>query len=87
MKTMVELPDDLYQQAEAHAAIRGVHIHDLLAEALRRLLGNAAASGSGGRVSLPIVRTREPGVLTSADVERARAEVELEEDLARARDL
>ena len=38
MKTTVELPDLLYRQAKAEAALRGRKLKDLVEEGLRRVL-------------------------------------------------
>jgi hypothetical protein len=38
MKTTVELPDDLYGQAKAEAALRGRKLKDLIEEGLRLVL-------------------------------------------------
>jgi hypothetical protein len=38
MKTTVELPDDLYRQAKAIAALRGRKLKDLVEEGLRLVL-------------------------------------------------
>ena len=38
MKTTVELPDTLYRQAKAEAALRGRKLKDLVEEGLRRVL-------------------------------------------------
>jgi len=38
MKTTVELPDTLYRQAKAEAALRGRKLKDLVGEGLRRVL-------------------------------------------------
>lgn len=38
MKTTVELPDDLYRQAKATAALRGRKLKDLIEEGLRFVL-------------------------------------------------
>ena len=38
MKTTVELPDPLYRQAKAEAALRGRKLRDLVEEGLRRVL-------------------------------------------------
>jgi hypothetical protein len=38
MKTTVELPDDLYRQAKAEAALRGRKLKDLVEEGLRLVL-------------------------------------------------
>jgi hypothetical protein len=38
MKTTVEVPDDLYRQAKAEAALRGRKLKDLIEEGLRLVL-------------------------------------------------
>jgi hypothetical protein len=38
MKTMVEVPDDLYRRAKAEAALRGRKLKDLIEEGLRLVL-------------------------------------------------
>jgi hypothetical protein len=38
MKTTIELPDELYRQAKATAALRGRKLKDLVAEGLRLVL-------------------------------------------------
>jgi len=39
MKTTLELPDDLLRRTKAAAALRGIPMRDLVAEALERELG------------------------------------------------
>jgi len=38
MKTTIEVPDDLYRQAKAEAALRGRKLKDLIEEGLRLVL-------------------------------------------------
>jgi len=38
MKTTIEVPDDLYRQAKAEAALRGLKLKDLFEEGLRLAL-------------------------------------------------
>ncbi len=40
MKTTVEMPDDLYRQAKAEAALRGRKLKDLIEEGLRLVLAS-----------------------------------------------
>lgn len=40
MKTTIELPDDLYRQAKATAALSGRKLKDLVEEGLRHILEN-----------------------------------------------
>lgn len=50
MKTTVELPDPLYRQAKAEAALRGRKLKDLVEEGLRLVL------------EAPLGATRHPGL-------------------------
>ncbi|MCC6337971.1 MAG: hypothetical protein IT380_28760 [Myxococcales bacterium] len=43
MKTTLELPDDLLRRTKAEAALRGISMRDLVAEALERQLGTRPA--------------------------------------------
>lgn len=44
MKTTIELPDDLYRQAKAEAALRGRKLKDMVEEGLRRVLQHPASA-------------------------------------------
>jgi hypothetical protein len=46
MKTTVELPDAIYRQAKAEAALRGRKLKDLIEEGLRRVLEAPTATPS-----------------------------------------
>lgn len=46
MKTTIEVPDHLYRQAKAEAALRGRKLKDLVEEGLRRVLQSPANSRS-----------------------------------------
>ena len=45
MKTTLQLPDDLYREVKATAALSGRSITSIVEESLRRFLGDRAASG------------------------------------------
>jgi len=45
MRTTIDLPDALFRRAKAEAALRGYHLKDLIADALRVALNNPAAPG------------------------------------------
>ncbi len=77
MKTTLELPDDLFREVKATAALRGMLMKQFVAEALREKL--AAASGGGG----PPPWTRFTGCMARdpemrAEVERIDRLVEAE---------
>ena len=56
MKTTLEIPDDLYQQAKVHAARENRKMKDLVTEGLRLVLGRP--SGRSHRMKKPPVRIR-----------------------------
>ena len=50
MRTTIDLPDNLLRQAKARAALRGIKLKDLVADALRAsLYGQVAESPSSGQ--------------------------------------
>ena len=57
MKTTLEIPDDLYQQAKVHAARENRKMKDIIAEGL--LLVLRQATGKPRRMLKPPVRIRE----------------------------
>ena len=48
MKTTLEIPDDLYRQTKATAALRGESLKDFVTEALKTHLERSGASGQRG---------------------------------------
>jgi len=46
MRTTIDLPDALYRQAKAEAALRGRKLRDLIEESLRQVLASHAATTS-----------------------------------------
>jgi predicted component of type VI protein secretion system len=63
MKTTVELPDDLYRQAKAEAALRGRRLKDLVEEGLRWVLQSPRAQP--GRPALQELMKKACGVVDS----------------------
>jgi hypothetical protein len=63
MKTTVEVPDDLYRQAKAEAALRGRKLRDLIEEGLRLVLG--APGKSPRRPNLADLMRRARGTIDS----------------------
>ena len=64
MKTTVELPDAIYRQAKAEAALRGRKLNDLIEEGLRLILD--APSATAARPSLAGLMEPSRGVVESA---------------------
>jgi predicted component of type VI protein secretion system len=63
MKTTVEVPDELYRQAKAEAALRGRKLRDLIEEGLRLVL--ETPRGSRRRPSLAGLMKRARGAIDS----------------------
>jgi hypothetical protein len=64
MKTTVELPDAIYRQAKAEAALRGRKLKDLIEEGLRLVLN--APPPTAERPSLAGLMRRARGVVESS---------------------
>ena len=54
MRTTVDLPDDLMKRAKIAAVRRGSTLRDLIAEALRRLLGDQASAARKRMTEAPV---------------------------------
>lgn len=80
MKTTLEIPDDLFREAKAKAALEGRTLKDLVAEGLRlRMDHNPQAKGP--RAKLPIIKSQGKRRLVIPDDIASR--LELAEDLKR----
>lgn len=82
MKTTVELPDELFRQAKAKAALEGVKLKDLIAEGLRLVLAQPAKNKKKRihRTQFPIIKSkRKDAPLTLEQVKQAMADMEEEE--------
>src|ERR1700722_9225965 len=63
MRTTVELPDDLFRQVKARAALQGRSLKDLIADALKLLLQTpkgVQSPASGRRTRFPIILPKDP---------------------------
>jgi hypothetical protein len=79
MKTTVDIPDDLFREAKARAALDGIKLKDLVTDALRLKLH--ASSSSKRRVKFPIIEG-DPNVppITAEMVDAALEQIYREED-------
>jgi hypothetical protein len=59
MKTTLEIPDDLFRQAKAKAALEGRNLKDLVADGLRAMVTGSAARSTARRVHFPVVKARQ----------------------------
>lgn len=75
MRTTFELPDDLFRQAKAYAALQGRSLKDIVADGLKLVLqtpGSARAPATPRRTQLPIIKPKDPARrLTPGMVEAA----------------
>jgi hypothetical protein len=68
MRNTIELPEPIYRQGENLARLRGVTVAELAIRALERELLAAEPLPVGRkRVSLPLVSSKEPGVMDLRD--------------------
>jgi len=68
MRNSIELPEPIYRQGEQLARLRGVTVSELAIRALEReLLAAEPVPVGRKRVSLPLVPSKEPGVLDLRD--------------------
>ena len=83
MKTTVDIPDELYQQADVEAAMKGVPVGDLIARGLRLALGKTRDLAPG-RITFPLHHSARPGVLSVEQVQVAEEAAIQQEGAARA---
>jgi hypothetical protein len=58
MRTTVDLPEDVFRAAKAHAAARGETLKEFLTRAVTHELGSAVAPRKHTRVALPLVKSK-----------------------------
>jgi hypothetical protein len=82
MKTTLDIPDDLFREIKAKAALEGLKLKDLVAEALRAVLsGKQSATRKPRRIKFPVLASRGKARLAIPDDAVYRAD--LMDDLAR----
>ncbi len=81
MKTTLNLPDELYRELKVRAAREGVPVTDLVVKGLQMLM--AAGTPKARRIEFPLIPAKKSSKrLTTADVRKAMAQMDAEEDLA-----
>ncbi len=80
MRTTIDIPDDLFRQVKASAALRGLKLKDLIAEMLEEGLAKPPSSALGHKRPIPVVIPSEYKVpaLTNAQIEELLLQEELE---------
>lgn len=82
MKTMLDIPDELFRQAKAKAALEGLKLKDVVADGLRAVLhGKPPGARRPRHIKFPVLAARGKTPLAIPDDAAYRAE--LLDDLAR----
>ena len=80
MKTTVEIPDDLFRQAKAKAALQGIRLRDLVVYGLQLALEKPPVAAHGARAAFPLIKAADRShLLTDADVADALVNMDDEE--------
>ncbi len=66
MKTTLEIPDDLFREAKAKAALEGRKLKDVVAEGLRLAISGAPLSSQARRTKFPLISKRHPSPIWSS---------------------
>ena len=76
MKTTIDIPDELFREAKARAALEGIKLKDLVAEALREKLRATEVKGKGQRrrTKFPIIPSKRTDA--SVTLEQANQAIE-----------
>lgn len=88
MRTTVELPDDLFRQAKARAALQGRALKDLVADGLKLLLQTPKGTPSppsSRRTEFPIVKPNDPARSLTPEMVAAAEEQLLTEEAVASR--
>lgn len=85
MRTTIDLPEDLFRQVKAKAALEGAKLKDLLTRYVENGLRQPSPSqASRGRSALPVIKRRGKQAIANLTAER-QGKLEEEEDFARLR--
>lgn len=80
MKTTVEIPDDLFRQAKAQAALRGIRLRELVEYGLRLALETPPPPAGGQRTAFPLIKaSADAPRLTEEQVQAALIDMNEEE--------
>lgn len=80
MKTTVEIPDDLFRQAKARAALEGLSLRDLVSYGIRLALQSPRLTAKPHRSTFPLIRAgSDTPPVTDADVSAALTDLDEQE--------
>jgi len=63
MRTTVDIPDPIYRQLKARAALQGCSVKQLILQGVDTELSGESGKRNKTRVSLPLIKSRQPGRL------------------------
>jgi len=63
MRTTVDIPDPIYRQLKSRAALQGRSVKELILQGVEAELGVETGRRRKGRISLPLIKSRQPGRL------------------------
>ena len=84
MRTTLDLPDELFRQVKAKAALEGTKLKDLLTRFVRTGLGEPAQRPRSRRSKLPVIKRRGKRLIPDL-TSQERSHLEEKEDLAKLR--
>jgi hypothetical protein len=63
MRTTVDIPNPVYRQLKAKAALQGCSVKELILRGVKAELNGTPEKKSAYRVSLPLIKSKRPGSL------------------------
>ncbi len=70
MRTTIDLPDQIFRELKALAAMKGISLKEVFQTAIEHELANAfKAEAVRDKVSFPILESKEPGILNLTNAE------------------
>ena len=63
MRTTVDIPDPVYRQLKAKAALRGCSVRELILSGVKAELKGAVSEKPGKKFKLPLIESKHPGRL------------------------
>jgi hypothetical protein len=84
MRTTLDLPDELFRQVKAKAALEGTRLKHLLTRYVENGLRQPAHRRSTQRSELPVIKRRGKQIIPNLTAQR-QSKLEEEEDLAKLR--
>jgi hypothetical protein len=63
MRTTVDIPDPVYRQLKAKAALRGCSVRELILSGVKAELKGVVSEKRGKKLKLPLIESKHPGRL------------------------